>query len=67
MTYEIPEIEGEERSEATGATSNQWPLWEVFVRAKRGLNHIHVDQSTLQTPRRLCRTPATRTPAAPRE
>jgi len=42
VTYEIPEIEGEERSEATGATSNQWPLWEVFVRAKRGLNHVHV-------------------------
>ncbi len=19
-----------------------WPLWEVFVRAKRGLNHVHV-------------------------
>ncbi len=20
---------------------DQWPLWEVFVRAKRGLNHQH--------------------------
>ena len=20
----------------------EWPLWEVFVRAKRGLNHVHV-------------------------
>lgn len=19
-----------------------WPLWEVFLRAKRGLNHVHV-------------------------
>jgi ring-1,2-phenylacetyl-CoA epoxidase subunit PaaB len=19
-----------------------WPLWEVFVRSKRGLNHVHV-------------------------
>jgi ring-1,2-phenylacetyl-CoA epoxidase subunit PaaB len=19
-----------------------WPLWEVFVRGKRGLNHVHV-------------------------
>lgn len=21
---------------------NEWPLWEVFVRAKQGLNHKHV-------------------------
>ena len=21
---------------------DNWPLWEVFVRAKRGLNHVHV-------------------------
>ncbi|WP_084222877.1 1,2-phenylacetyl-CoA epoxidase subunit PaaB [Mycolicibacterium holsaticum] len=20
----------------------EWPLWEVFVRSKRGLNHVHV-------------------------
>ena len=20
----------------------EWPLWEVFVRGKRGLNHVHV-------------------------
>jgi ring-1,2-phenylacetyl-CoA epoxidase subunit PaaB len=20
----------------------EWPLWEVFVRAKRGLSHVHV-------------------------
>nr|WP_235734581.1 1,2-phenylacetyl-CoA epoxidase subunit PaaB [Nocardioides alcanivorans] len=20
----------------------EWPLWEVFVRARRGLNHVHV-------------------------
>ena len=23
-------------------TSHEWPLFEVFVRAKRGLNHVHV-------------------------
>ncbi|SNR49170.1 ring-1,2-phenylacetyl-CoA epoxidase subunit PaaB [Haloechinothrix alba] len=28
-----------ERSDASGA---QWPLYEVFVRSKRGLNHVHV-------------------------
>ena len=22
--------------------SSEWPLWEVFVRGKRGLNHVHV-------------------------
>jgi ring-1,2-phenylacetyl-CoA epoxidase subunit PaaB len=21
---------------------DEWPLWEVFVRAKRGLSHVHV-------------------------
>jgi ring-1,2-phenylacetyl-CoA epoxidase subunit PaaB len=24
------------------AAHREWPLWEVFVRAKRGLNHVHV-------------------------
>jgi ring-1,2-phenylacetyl-CoA epoxidase subunit PaaB len=24
------------------AARREWPLWEVFVRAKRGLNHVHV-------------------------
>ena len=23
-------------------TENSWPLYEVFVRGKRGLNHVHV-------------------------
>ena len=22
-------------------TTRDWPLWEVFVRARRGLNHVH--------------------------
>ena len=22
--------------------NSEWPLWEVFVRGKRGLNHVHV-------------------------
>ena len=42
MTYEIPELPGEEKVTTTGETAGAWPLWEVFVRAKRGLNHIHV-------------------------
>lgn len=23
-------------------SSNEWPLWEVFIRSKQGLNHKHV-------------------------
>lgn len=23
------------------ATADRWPLWEVFVRARRGLSHVH--------------------------
>jgi ring-1,2-phenylacetyl-CoA epoxidase subunit PaaB len=23
-------------------TRTDWPLWEVFVRGRRGLNHVHV-------------------------
>ena len=26
----------------TGTTRGSWPLYEVFVRGKRGLNHVHV-------------------------
>lgn len=26
----------------TAPTSPEWPLFEVFVRSKRGLNHVHV-------------------------
>lgn len=25
----------------SGAAETPWPLWEVFVRAKRGLSHVH--------------------------
>ncbi|HEY9496253.1 MAG TPA: 1,2-phenylacetyl-CoA epoxidase subunit PaaB [Intrasporangium sp.] len=26
----------------TGPAEKSWPLWEVFVRGKRGLSHAHV-------------------------
>jgi ring-1,2-phenylacetyl-CoA epoxidase subunit PaaB len=26
----------------SGTPRGAWPLWEVFVRGKRGLNHVHV-------------------------
>lgn len=27
---------------STGASKNEWPLWEVFIRSKQGLDHKHV-------------------------
>ena len=27
---------------ASGQRRRDWPLWEVFVRARRGLSHVHV-------------------------
>lgn len=41
MTSEIPSLPGEEVAEVIGEAAGEWPLWEVFIRAKRGLNHIH--------------------------
>jgi ring-1,2-phenylacetyl-CoA epoxidase subunit PaaB len=29
------------RQEATASTGREWPLWEVFVRSKSGLDHKH--------------------------
>ena len=28
--------------EETTASRTDWPLWEVFVRSRRGLSHVHV-------------------------
>ncbi len=44
MTYEVPVAPGETAeiettTETTGAT---WPMWEVFVRARRGVSHVHI-------------------------
>jgi ring-1,2-phenylacetyl-CoA epoxidase subunit PaaB len=25
-----------------GVSANEWPLWEVFIRSKQGLDHKHV-------------------------
>ncbi len=42
MTYEVPQIPGEEQEDPTGGHEEHgWPLWEVFVRPKRGLSHSH--------------------------
>ena len=42
MTYEVPEIPGEQIEDPTGHHGAPGsPLWEVFVRPRRGLNHSH--------------------------
>ncbi len=38
---------GEEKNTASesssgNASTNEWPLWEVFIRSKQGLDHKHV-------------------------
>ena len=44
MSYEVPLAPGEQPDalDASATPSHGWPLWEVFVRAKRGLSHTHV-------------------------
>ena len=27
---------------SSGSSANEWPLWEVFIRSKQGLDHKHV-------------------------
>ncbi len=49
-----------------GSPAETWPLWEVFVRANRGLSHVHVGRSTHPTPSSPSATPATCTPVAVR-
>lgn len=44
MTYDVPVAPGEsgeiqERAELAG---EPWPMWEVFVRARRGISHVHI-------------------------
>jgi len=41
MSYDVPVIEGEPDPEFNQTQSDEFPLWEVFVRADRGLNHVH--------------------------
>lgn len=40
MSYDVPKSDDEVEPEFAGSTKG-WPLWEVFVRANRGLNHVH--------------------------
>jgi len=38
---DIPEEKGGGNTAKTESTAN-WPLWEVFIRSKQGLDHKHV-------------------------
>jgi len=40
MVYEVPRQDGDTDVEV-GSAAGGLPLWEVFVRAARGLNHVH--------------------------
>ncbi len=43
MTYEVPIAPGEPAEiEETAEAGNGWPIWEVFVRARRGISHVHI-------------------------
>ena len=42
MSYEVPLAPGEEIADVPESDDDgTWPMWEVFVRQRRGLNHIH--------------------------
>jgi ring-1,2-phenylacetyl-CoA epoxidase subunit PaaB len=42
MPYEIHAAPGEEHAEvALTGEAGAWPMWEVFVRQRRGLSHVH--------------------------
>ncbi len=40
MSYDVPRM-ASERDPDVGGARRGYPLWEVFVRAHRGLNHVH--------------------------
>jgi ring-1,2-phenylacetyl-CoA epoxidase subunit PaaB len=44
VSYNVPTAPGEQPVEVPEGTASAhgWPLWEVFIRAKRGLSHTHV-------------------------
>lgn len=44
MTYDVPVLAGEsaDLQETTELAADAWPMWEVFVRARRGISHVHI-------------------------
>ncbi len=42
MTYSVPDLPDQETGEdRSGDPEEGWPMWEVFVRQRRGLSHVH--------------------------
>lgn len=41
MSYDVPLAPGEEIPDVTSADGEGWPMWEVFVRQRRGMSHVH--------------------------
>lgn len=39
---DIPEEKSGGATYKTNSDANSWPLWEVFIRSKQGLDHKHV-------------------------
>ena len=44
MTYDVPVAPGEsgDLQETFEGAGEGWPMWEVFVRARRGISHVHI-------------------------
>ncbi len=44
MTYDVPVAPGEsgDIETTTNSGGDVWPMWEVFVRARRGISHVHI-------------------------
>ncbi len=44
MTYDVPVAPGEsaELEETVEGSAAGWPMWEVFIRARRGISHVHI-------------------------
>ena len=40
MSDDVPRAQGEQDAEVS-CKARGYPLWEVFVRARRGLHHVH--------------------------
>ena len=53
MTYDVPVAPGEtgELQESIEDAIEGWPMWEVFVRARRGISHVHIGSLHAPDPR----------------
>jgi len=40
MAYSVPPMEGDEDHQFNTEKAG-WPMWEVFIRQRRGMSHVH--------------------------